>query len=334
MAPFERFQRHRPRQQISLQGVAPARAQERALRLGFHPFGHGRQSQLVRQHHDRLHDRRTVRIGFHVLDESAVDFQRRQRQPLEVSQRRVAGAEIVEREFQPQRAQGAHALGGDRQVFGEHALGDLQLQARRIGAAVDQHRRHRFQEARVAQLLHADVDRQLDRTQHRIAGPARQRGAALLDHLQPERDDQAGVFEQADECARHAQRAVVAAPAHQALGADQRAGAIELRLAVQDEFAPLEAEAQLRFERGAPFGLGLHRRLEEARGVAAIGLGAVHGKVGFHQQGLHAGAVAVEQGDADAGRAARAVRAELERAAQGRQQAFGHGAGGADGVGA
>ncbi len=48
-------------------------------------------------------------------------------------------------------------------------------------------------------------------------------------------------------------------------------------------------------------GAGIHRRLEEAMGSAAVGLGAIHRQIGILDQLLEIGAVARRQRNADAG---------------------------------
>src|SRR6185437_370847 len=90
------FRRKRAREPVALDFVAGVRAQERELLGGFHALGHHLELQRVRHGDDGGCDRGVVRIGGDVADEFLVDLERVDGQPLEVSERRVAGAEVVD----------------------------------------------------------------------------------------------------------------------------------------------------------------------------------------------------------------------------------------------
>jgi hypothetical protein len=81
--------------------VAALARQELALLFRLHAFRDDVQPQAVGQADDRLGDGGVVGVGQDVLDELAVDLQLVQRQPLQVRQRRVADAEVVERQPTP-----------------------------------------------------------------------------------------------------------------------------------------------------------------------------------------------------------------------------------------
>src|SRR5438270_13758438 len=55
---------------------------------------------------DGMDDRRRAVAGEQVLDEAAVDLELVEREALQIAQRRIAGAEIVERNAHAERAQG------------------------------------------------------------------------------------------------------------------------------------------------------------------------------------------------------------------------------------
>jgi hypothetical protein len=59
---------------------------------------------------------------------------------------------------------------------------------------------------------------------------------------------------------------------------------IDLRLVVEHELLLANALAQIRLESGTRRNPGLHLRVEETQGVAARGLGLVHGQIGPFQQ--------------------------------------------------
>ena len=109
----------------------------------------------------RAHDGLAVRIvPAHAADEGLVDLQGADREALEVSQRGVAGTEVVHRQLEAEVAQArAHAedpLG----VRHDHALGDLQLErvGLEVGAPVDESAQVGRQ-VRVDQIPHREVHR-------------------------------------------------------------------------------------------------------------------------------------------------------------------------------
>ncbi len=77
---------------------------------------------------DRLGDRLVLRIRGQIADEGAVDLERVDREALEVSERGVAHAEVVDRKahshFLDLVEHPARALG----VLDHHALGELELE--------------------------------------------------------------------------------------------------------------------------------------------------------------------------------------------------------------
>ena len=110
-------------------------AQERLLVLD--ALGHGPQAEAAAEVDDGLHDRRVGIVAHEVADERAVDLQLVDRQVLEDAERRVAGAEVVDRDADAGRdeplddAQRALGVGHQRvlrdldpQPRGGHAAGD------------------------------------------------------------------------------------------------------------------------------------------------------------------------------------------------------------------
>ena len=76
---------------------------------------------------------------------------------------------------------------------------------------------------------------------------------------------------------------------------------IDQRLVVDFEAAVHQRLAQILLQGKPRLGAGIHRRLEEAIGSAAVGLGAVHRQIGILDQLIEIGAVLRRQRDADAG---------------------------------
>jgi hypothetical protein len=80
-------------QQLALEAIAAAAQQELALFVLLAPFGDNLQAEFRGQGDDRLDDRGRVRIDMDVAHEGLVNFERREREALQVAERSVAGSE-------------------------------------------------------------------------------------------------------------------------------------------------------------------------------------------------------------------------------------------------
>ena len=138
--------------------VAAHLAEARQLQRRLQALGDDGDAERVAEVDDGLDDRRVLGVEAEAGDEPTVDLDRLDREPLEVRERGVAGAEVVDREVQAQAAQVAQ---GDRRrldVGEQCGLGDLQPQ--RIGgdAGLAEHFADEARERRVDDLASADVD--------------------------------------------------------------------------------------------------------------------------------------------------------------------------------
>jgi hypothetical protein len=73
-------------------------------------------------------------IGENIAHKGAVDLQLVKGQTLQVRQRRVAGAEVVQRKTQAARLERGHLLDHVFDVFKQHALRQFQAKVRRVSA--------------------------------------------------------------------------------------------------------------------------------------------------------------------------------------------------------
>src|SRR5690606_1289132 len=104
-------------------------------------------------------DRRILDRLWQILDESAVDLERGNREALQIDQRRIAGAEIVDRD--------AHAAGRNfsQNLFGmlgvghQDAFGDFQHQLVAVEPGQLERIVHHLDELVAAELARTDVDR-------------------------------------------------------------------------------------------------------------------------------------------------------------------------------
>ena len=98
------------------------------------PFGDHLEVETARKSDDRLGDCRVARVGFQVGDEGDVDLQRVDRKVLQVRQRRVTGAEIVDRHREA-FAELVQHLADRVEVVQQAGFRDLELQPRRLAGA-------------------------------------------------------------------------------------------------------------------------------------------------------------------------------------------------------
>src|SRR5471030_508165 len=78
----------------------------------FNAFGQHRHLQRLAEGDDDAHDGRAVALVESVPDEGVVDLELIQRQPVQIRQRRIAGAEIVEREADADLLEALHFFDG------------------------------------------------------------------------------------------------------------------------------------------------------------------------------------------------------------------------------
>jgi len=127
--------------------------------------------------------------------------------------------------------------------------------------------------------------------------------ARLVEHPVTDAHDQPRLFQQGDEQRRRNHAVAGAAPAYQRLGAADAPGDdIHLGLEEQHEFLVVDGAPQGVLHVQAGHRLGIHLRREEAEGVAARLLGAVHGRVGILDQGIGIDGIVGIHGNADAHR--------------------------------
>ena len=79
-------------------GRLPLTQQELELRRGLHALRHDLQVQAVTERNDGPHDRRIVGIVTDVGDEGAVDLERVEGKSLQIVQRAIPGAEVIDRQ--------------------------------------------------------------------------------------------------------------------------------------------------------------------------------------------------------------------------------------------
>ena len=121
--------RHRRGHEPALDGVAAQVAQPLPCLVVLDALGHDQQPQRVGEIDRTADDLGVLGVDREPGDEGAVDLQLADRQPPQVHERRVAGAEVVQRHLHAVPGEGGERVGRTLRVLQEDVLGDLQLQA-------------------------------------------------------------------------------------------------------------------------------------------------------------------------------------------------------------
>jgi len=126
-----------PAEEKALHFIASAMMNEVELLLGFDTFSSDSNAEPVRERDDTLDERRRAAgLGLEFFDEGAVELQDVNGKALEVAQRRVTGAKIVDRDFDSQGAELLHFAGGLTHIANHHAFGQLEFEELRFEAAL------------------------------------------------------------------------------------------------------------------------------------------------------------------------------------------------------
>ena len=205
---------------------------------------------------------------------------------MQVRERRIAHAEVVDREPHAEGLQLAEAIEIDVRVLHDRAFRQLDHQAAGLQARHLERVAHVGDQVAVLQVAsrHVHRDAQAAAVGHGRA-PLAHLGAGLDQHLLPEFDDPARLFRDLDERARHDDAALRVTPADQGLDAEQLAARqVDDRLVLDEEFVPGQGVGDVPLEPQAVVQLLLHLRLEQHEARLAGGLGVVHRDVGVAQQ--------------------------------------------------
>src|SRR5690606_31868983 len=210
-------------EQVALRLFHAALAQYVGSRL--HLDAHLRDVQAggLGQAGDGLDDGQVVGVVGQAGDEAAVEFEHVDGQALEVGQRGVAGAEVVQGDRDAESAQAGEGLGGDVDVGEQGAFGQLHAQARGGKAAGGERVLDVVDQAGLGELARGQVDAQPGCGAAGRGGPLLRLPAGLVQHPAPDRQDQAAAFDDVDEFAGRADAAFAVVPAQQRFGRDPAA---------------------------------------------------------------------------------------------------------------
>ena len=138
-------------------------------------------------------------------------------EPLEVCQRAVAGAEVIDGDKDTQVRECAHGFGRRLHVAHQDALGDLDDEEARLDTRRLENDRHRFGEIRLGELTCREVHGDVEMRQVReLIVPATQLPRGLAEHELAQGSDQAALFSHRDELGRIDEPTYGVLPSHQA----------------------------------------------------------------------------------------------------------------------
>ena len=266
---------------VTLSQFAPKLQQHGAVLDRGHALGDHLPAQGRGQPEDAAEDGQIVRVVEHVADEALVDLELRHRQAFQVGQRRVASAEVVERETDADLRAGFDDLRNTRQVFEGAGFQHFHFQIARTERRVRGDQRvQALDEIRLLQLARADID--ADRGLQSGVAPGFELCQGGIDDPFADFDRQRMIFDDRQEHAGRQQPTFRMLPADQCFGADDVARAhIDLRLVVEDELlrrqrAPDVFQAFVMAAQAAIL-LGV----EDVEAVLARELGLIHRLVGL-----------------------------------------------------
>jgi hypothetical protein len=236
-----------------------------ALRFRLHALGEHAEIQAAAEHQHRPDDGRIVQILGHPAHEGLIDLQLVQRETLQVRQRGIAGAEVVDRELHAERLEGTQDFDAALDIDHCGAFGDFQLQVLPGKAAVDQYFLDQPGQIAGAELARRNIHRH-DEIAQAPLDPVAGLGARGSQHLFADLHDQSRLFRHRDELAGGNHAPVRMLPADQRFEAGQTApGDADLRLVMQDQFVALQRTPE------APSHLQhLARALVEVAGIASV----------------------------------------------------------------
>ena len=96
------------------------------IRFGFRAFGDDLHAEIMGKRHDRAQDHGPGAAAV-LMHEGLVDLDRIEREPLQIRQGRITGAEIIEREAGAELANAREHLRGIFRIFHHQAFGQFEF---------------------------------------------------------------------------------------------------------------------------------------------------------------------------------------------------------------
>ncbi len=276
--------RDRPGEQEALAQLAPEVAQQPELGGGLDALGDGLEVQALGHVHDRADDLLGVRAALELGHEAAVDLHHVGGEAVQVAQRGVAGAVVVDGHRDTAGPQVLHHRHGGLEVDGQRLLGELQDDLVRLDPVVGDQGEHPLGEPGLVELPDGDVDADREPMVGQVRAPAAELAAGLGHHVPAQHLDRAAVLRHRDEVGGGDRAELRVLPAQQRLDAADHAGAevddrlVDDRELLEHRLGDLLAEEDLL---GGGVALGAVDHHDPA---LVAGLGLVERDVGVREQ--------------------------------------------------
>jgi len=183
---------------------------------------------------------------------------------VQIAQRGVAGAEVVEVEPDAECVQPRERLDDRPLALDEHTLGELEAEAARWQSALVERVRHPLDQIGMGELARREInaDRDVARA-GMLTLPFGEPAAGLPQHPVPHRDDQAGLLRDREEVVRRDEAALGMLPPHEGLHTgDATCAQRDDRLVEDAELVALERHAKVGLELQQRDGVGVHLLVE------------------------------------------------------------------------
>ncbi len=292
--------------------------QELSLGFGLDAFGEGDHAELLGEADHGTHQ---AGIAHPVVatHEASVDLQHVDGQPTQHRQRREACPEIVHGEEHAQRTKLVQQIDATVEVRHHRALGHLETEPIRREVMSGEHVGHGHRQPRIVELCRRQVDR------HGVARrPGRGDLDRMLEHLETERHDEAGLLGDTDEFVRPNRTDDRVVPAGQRLGRhDGPRLDLDDRLEVRDDQALVERQGKALHDRIPADHLGTSTVVELRKASPSRILRPVHRRVRIPQERSRERGEVTTRCDADRRRDSKVQTLEVDRFVEGRLQSTG-----------
>ena len=186
---------------------------------GFDAFGDHFQAEVVRQVDHGVHQLAVFFAQLHAADKAFVDLEQRNRQAVEVHERREAGAKIIQRKTHTQPTQRIHRLFDQIAAAHDGSFGQFEFQPAGIDAPLGDQAAQGRQQLTVLKLAERQVDRHVQCRQPEFAQRLHVAQGAGNDPV-TQRHDQTALLGQGYKLAGWQQSTLGVAPAYQGFEAN------------------------------------------------------------------------------------------------------------------
>ncbi len=276
-------------------------AQELQLRFVFDALCDDGELEGVSEREDRAHDGRVVSVFAQALHERPVDLDGVDGEAIQVAERRVPRAEVVQADVHPQGSEGGHGLDDLVDAVDQHALGDLEVQQLRRNPGFVDRVHDRSNRVGLSELSGRNVDREPQvGVDPSVRAPMCELTERFAQDPFPDRDDEPAAFGDWDELRWTDGPELGVVPSKQRLETDRfGSGQIEHGLEGEMELLGLQRAPELGLDGELSPCAEPRRPFEDHHSRSAVLLGLIHRGVGVTDERFRRVGT-IRQGHADA----------------------------------